>query len=59
MMLLAGAGASLYGNDLSNAFTEVAAITNHYVLVDVAGGTLTLTAYDLGGNVLDTFTTTR
>ena len=58
-VVAAGAGASLYGNDLSNAFTEVAAITNHYVLVDVAGGTLTLTAYDLGGNVLDTFTTTR
>ncbi|MDP2317060.1 MAG: fibronectin type III domain-containing protein [Pseudomonadota bacterium] len=58
-VVAAGAGANLYGNDLSNPFTEVAEISHHYVIVDVADGTLTLTAYDLAGNVLDTFTTTR
>ena len=54
-----GAGAVLYENDLANAFTAVAAVTEHFVIVDVAAGTLTLTAYDLAGNVLDTFVTTR
>jgi len=49
----------LYGNDRSNPFTEAAAVTENFVVVDVADGTLTLTAYDLGGNVLDTFVTTR
>jgi hypothetical protein len=58
-VVAAGAGADLYGNDMSNAFTEVAEITQNFVIVDVADGTLTLTAYDLGGNVIDTFTTTR
>jgi hypothetical protein len=58
-VVAAGAGATLYGNDLSNPFTAVAEITEHYVIVDVADGVLTLTAYDLAGNVLDTFTTTR
>ncbi|MDP2307337.1 MAG: fibronectin type III domain-containing protein [Pseudomonadota bacterium] len=58
-VVAAGAGAVLYGNDLSNAFTEVAAVTENFVIVDVADGTLTLTAYDLGGNVLDRFVTTR
>jgi phosphodiesterase/alkaline phosphatase D-like protein len=58
-IVAAGAGATLYGNDLSNAFTEVAEVTEHYVIVDVADGTLTSTAYDLSGNVIDTFTTTR
>jgi hypothetical protein len=58
-VVAAGAGADLYGNDLSNAFTEVAEITQNFVIVDVTDGTLTLTAYDLGGNVIDTFTTTR
>lgn len=54
-----GAGAVLYENDLANAFTEVASVTEHFVIVDVAAGTLTLTAYDPAGNVLDTFVTTR
>lgn len=58
-IVAAGAGATLYGNDLANSWTEVAAITEHYVIVDVADGTLTSTAYDLAGNVLDTFSTSR
>jgi hypothetical protein len=58
-VVAAGAGAVLYGNDRSNPFTEAAAVTENFVVVDVANGTLTLTAYDLGGNVLDTFVTTR
>ncbi|MFN7142223.1 MAG: fibronectin type III domain-containing protein [Myxococcota bacterium] len=58
-VVAAGGGAKLYGNDLSNPFTAVAAVSHHYVVVDVADGRLTLTANDLAGNVLDTFTTTR
>jgi hypothetical protein len=58
-VVAAGAGADLYGNDLANAFTEVAAVTENFVIVDVNGSTMTMTAYDLAGNVLDTFTTTR
>lgn len=55
----AGAGAVLYGNDLSQPFTDVAAVTENFVIVEVDGTRTTLTAYDLAGNVLDTFTTTR
>lgn len=58
-VVAAGAGADLYGNDLSNAFTAVANVTHHFVVVSIDGGTLDLTAYDLAGNVIDTFTTTR
>lgn len=55
----AGAGANLYDNDLGQPYTEVAAVTYHYVILEVDGGTVTTTAYDLAGNVLDTFTTSR
>jgi len=55
----AGAGADLYGNDRSQPFTATATVDHNFVLVEVDGGTLTLTAYDLVGNVLDSFTTTR
>ncbi len=58
-VVAAGAGAVLYGNDMEHSFTEVAVVTEHYVIADVNGSTLTLTAYDLANNVLDTFTTTR
>lgn len=55
----AGAGAPLYGNDLSQPFTQVAAVTENFLIVEVDGRRTTVTAYDLAGNVLDTFTTTR
>lgn len=58
-VVTAGAGADLYSNDAANAFTATATVTNHFVIVEVDGGTATLTAYDAGGNVIDTFTTTR
>lgn len=55
----AGAGADLYGNDLSGAFTATATVDNNFVVVTVDGTTTTLMAYDLAGNVIDSFTTTR
>ena len=55
----AGAGANLYDNDLGQSYTAGAAVTYHYVILEVDGGTVTTTAYDLAGNVLDTFTTSR
>lgn len=58
-VVAAGAGADLYNNDLSNAFTAVANVTNHFVLIDVDGGDLELTAYDLAGNVIDSTTMAR
>ncbi len=58
-VVTAGAGAVLYDNDMEHDFTEVAEVTENFVIVEVADGTMTLTAYDLGGNVLDTFVTTR
>ncbi len=54
----AGAGADLYDNDLSEPYTATAHVAWHYVIVEVDGGTITTTAYDLAGNVLDTFTVT-
>lgn len=50
-----GAGADLYDNQLANAYTAVAAVTDNYVIVDVDGASVSLTAYDLAGNVLDTW----
>lgn len=55
----AGAGADLYGNEGADAFTASYAVANHFVMVEIEGDAATLTAYDLAGNVLDTFTTTR
>lgn len=55
----AGAGADLYGNNLGQTFTETATVDNNYVLVEVSGAALTMTAYDLSGNVIDSFSTTR
>ncbi len=54
-----GAGADLYGNDLAEPFTATATVDNNWVLVEVNGGTLTLNAYDLSGNVIDTLTLSR
>lgn len=51
-----GAGAALYGNDMANLFTTAAAVENNWVLMEVEGEHVTLTAYDLAGNVLDHMT---
>lgn len=55
----AGAGADLYGNDMSQSFTTAAVADNNWVLVEINAGTLMLTAYDMSGNVIDTFSATR
>lgn len=58
-VVAAGAGANLYGNELSQTYTAVAAVTENFVVVDVNGDVTTVTAYDLAGNVLDAFAVTR
>lgn len=58
-VVTAGGGAPLYDNDAHNWYTEVAEVTEHYVIVRVQGDTLTSEAYDLAGNLLDTTTLTR
>lgn len=55
----AGAGADLYGNEGEDPRTAVYATTENYTMVEVTGTTLTITAYDLAGNVLDTYQLTR
>ena len=55
----AGAGADLYGNDMSQSFTTAAVADNNWVLVEIDGGSLALTAYDMSGNVIDTFSASR
>lgn len=55
----AGAGADLYDNDLAEPYTLVAQVAWHYLIVEVEGRTLTTTAYDLAGNVLDRFSVSR
>lgn len=55
----AGAGADLYDNDLAEPYTLVAEVAWHYLIVEVEGRTLTTTAYDLAGNVLDSFVVSR
>lgn len=51
-----GAGAPLYGNNMANLYTTAAAVEHNWVLMEVADDHVTLTAYDLGGNVLDRMT---
>ncbi len=58
-VVTAGAGAPLYDNNQGYFYTAVAQETQHYVMVAVNGDTLTVTAYDLADNVLDTFTLTQ
>ncbi len=55
----AGAGADLYGNDMSQSFTTAAVADNNWVLVEIDGGSLALTAYDMSGNVIDTFSASK
>jgi hypothetical protein len=58
-IVAAGAGAPLYGVDSSCYHTHFTESVANYVIVDVSGRTLTLTAYRLDGSVLDTFTYTK
>lgn len=55
----AGAGAGLYGTSREDPLVEVAVIEHHYVMVDIQGGQLTMVAYDLAGNVLDSVVLNR
>jgi hypothetical protein len=55
----AGAGAGLYDFGPIRPFTSVHAITNNFVMVEVDGDAMHLTAYDIGGNVLDHVDLTR
>ena len=55
-MVTAGAGAPLYDNNQAFAYTAIAVETEHYVIGVVEGDRLTMTAYDLAGNVLDVHT---
>lgn len=55
-VVTAGGGAPLYDNNQGFSYTATFAETHHYAIIRIEGGQLTLTAYDLGGNVLDTVT---
>ncbi len=55
-VVTAGGGAPLYDNNQERFYTAVFYETQHYVIGRIENGTLTLTAYDLAGNVLDTTT---
>ncbi|MDP2314415.1 MAG: metallophosphoesterase family protein [Pseudomonadota bacterium] len=55
-VVTAGGGAPLYDNNQGLSYTAVSVETQHYVIGVVEGNRLTMTAYDLGGNVLDTYT---
>jgi acid phosphatase type 7 len=50
-----GAGAPLYTSQQPEWFNVVANAVEHYIIIDVAPEAATFTAYDLSGNVLDTF----
>jgi hypothetical protein len=50
-----GAGAPLYSSQAPDWFNVVANAVEHYIIIDIAEGEATFTAYDLSGNVLDTF----
>lgn len=54
-----GAGAPLYTTTHDYWYTAVQADVNHYLIATVNGPTMSYTAYDTAGNVIDAFTTTR
>lgn len=54
-----GAGAPLYGSTEEQWFGAVAVPTNHYLIADVTPQEMTVNAYDLAGNVIDTFVVPR
>ena len=53
-VITAGAGASLYPNDSRNWYSSVVNVTEHYTVVRIQDDILTLVAYDLAGNIIDT-----
>ncbi|MBM4392520.1 MAG: metallophosphoesterase family protein [Deltaproteobacteria bacterium] len=55
-VVAAGAGADPYDNDMANAFTAVAAVTEHFALLTIDGGQMEVVARDLAGNEIDRFT---
>jgi hypothetical protein len=55
-IVTAGSGAPLYNNTKEWSYIATWVQSEHYMLVDVDGDTMTLTAIDLAGNVLDRFT---
>ncbi len=50
-----GAGADLYENTEDQWFGAVANPIEHYVIADVTPEKVTVTAYDIAGNIIDTF----
>ncbi len=50
-----GAGAPLYEETENSWFGAVANPIEHYIIAEAAGDTVSFTAYDLAGNVIDTF----
>ena len=57
-VVTAGAGAPLYDNNQGYSYTALSVETQHYMVGVVEGDRMTMTAYDLAGNVLDVFTIT-
>jgi hypothetical protein len=55
-VVTAGAGAPLYDNNQGYSYTHVAVEAQHYMVGVVDDDRITMTAYDLAGNVLDVFT---
>jgi hypothetical protein len=57
-VVTAGSGAPLYENNQGHSYTAVTVETHHYMIGVVDGDLMTMTAYDIAGNVLDSFTLT-
>lgn len=55
-VVTAGAGAPLYENNQALSYTALSVEAHHYLVGVVEGGQMTLSAYDLAGNLLDVFT---
>lgn len=55
-IVTAGSGAPLYANTKGWSYIATNTQSEHYVLAEVEGETMTLTAIDLAGNVIDSFT---
>ena len=54
-----GAGAPLYGVDASCYHTLITESVRHWLIVDVADRSMTVTAWRIDGTMLDTFTLTK
>ncbi len=58
-VVAAGAGADLYANEMANPFTQVAEVTEHFVLTTIDGAAADVVARDLAGNEIDRFSVDR